>query len=386
MKLMLFSILLFSLSYAAAENHDELGWVVACEVMTDEADASRDVEELIFCDYSEAGYLWIPDWNSLSGFEGWLVYSGIYESGEDASSAACRVLWKYPDAYGIHVSRETARYTVPPAPLEFRDLLGLIPPTPGTFYLPCAPQGWELQRNYQELKDAEEWEIPEYLTIKLPGWRLYKWVDIYVGTVELRAYTGSNENIQETYSRVSQFLSETAEQVGAQLIESPGEYTLLHRLPNEADREGDADFWIAVRNDTLEHGYKVRTFYGEMPYSWLNIPEEAHDSFIPRILSSREEAISLLVDRLSEDGIYEWAAPEELSYSLEYMDNLPEDEDAFRDYYDIAVREVHRPGGRGDPNTAPCIGRFRLYSRAGEILWWQPLFGEFVPYAEILNR
>lgn len=384
MKLMLFSILLFSFSAARAESPDELGWVVACEVMTDEADASRNVEELIFCDYSEAGYLWIPDWNSLSGFEGWLLYSGLYNTGEDASRAACRVLWKYPNAYGIHVSKEAGRHTVPPTSQEFRDLLGLTPPTPGTLYLPYTPQGWELQWIYQELEDAEEWEIPEHITLELPGWFIDKWIDSYIGIVELRAHRGSNENIQETFNRVSQFLSETAEHVGALLIESPGEYTLLHRFPNEADREGDADFWIAIRNDSLEYGYKVRTFYGEMPYSWLNIPEEAHDSFISKAFNSYEEAVGYLVDRLSEDGIFERAAPEELSYSLEYMDNLPED--AFRDYCDIAVREVHRPGGRGDPNTAPCIGRFRVYSRAGEILWWQPLFGEFVSYVEILNR
>ena len=52
---------------------DEFGWVVVCEVLDDETDAEMLAEELgsLFAQYT--GYLWIPDWASLSGYRGWHI-------------------------------------------------------------------------------------------------------------------------------------------------------------------------------------------------------------------------------------------------------------------------------------------------------------------------
>jgi len=90
-----------------------------------------------------------------------------------------------------------------------------------------------------------------------------------------------------------------------------------------------------------------------------------------------------LLYQATEDGIYNSSFPEGLSFSLAYLDNFPED--VYRDYYDVAIREIHRSGGPGDPNTAPIVDRFRIYDR-GEIIWFNPVIGMFVPYAGILDR
>ena len=185
------------------------------------------------------------------------------------------------------------------------------------------------------------------------------------------------------YERVSAFIREGAAKLNVNVIESPGEYILLHRLPDPGDRRGDEDFWVAIRNGTLEYGCRCRNFYGEMPYSWINIPVEARESFIPRVADSRHEAIGYLLERLLEDSVYGTDTIENISFGIEYLDGFPED--AWRDYYDIAVREVHRPGGEGDPNTAPILDRFRVYSRGGEVLWWNPVWGSLLPYSELFS-
>jgi hypothetical protein len=257
MILTLFVTLYISDTASGDSNADEFGWVVVCEVLDDEADAERLSEELgsLFGQYT--GYLWIPDWASLSGYRGWLVYLGPFETSDFASQVACFILWKYPDTYAINVNGEEGRNTVHPTPADFSDFAGLAPPL-------------------------------------------------------------SSFNLR-----------------------------------------------------------------GEMPYEWPFLPQEAHESAVPVLVHSYEEALDFLIDKLSEDGIYGSSFPEGLSFGLAYMDNFPED--VYRDYYDIAIREVHGPGGSGDPNTAPIVDRFRIYDR-GEIIWFQPVIGMFVPYGEILGR
>lgn len=373
---------LITISLFLAGNSDELGWVVTCEVTDSETDASRLADELNCLTSYEVDYLWIPDWASLLGYRGWLVYIGPFNISEDASQAACHWLWKFPDTYAIHVSRDGERQVFQPTPQTLSDLTGLKPPSPGYYGVELIPHGWQTESFFPKLEDVEEWQQPVQIFTSLPEWRIERWEDLYIGAVELRAWRES-EDFSEIYERASEYLQESAEQIGACVIDSPGCYTLVHRLPDPTDRESDLDFWIALKNDTLEYGYRVRSFYGEMIYSWPYIPGEAHTSAIPVEVHTYDEALSFLIERLSEDNIYRAAFPEGVSFNREYMDNMPED--AYRDYYDIAIREVHEPGGRGDPNTAPIIDRFRIYNR-GEIIWWQPYMGIYMPYEEKLNR
>ncbi|MCK4504101.1 MAG: hypothetical protein KAW14_00675 [Candidatus Aegiribacteria sp.] len=362
----------------ASEYTVSTGWVNACGVVTDQADAETLLIEFAACGYDHAGHLWIPDWNSLSGYEGWLVYTGPYDSAEDASIAACRLLWKYPDIYSILVSDDPVRMTASPAPGNLADLTGLMPPTQNFMHQSTVPESWGTE--WKTHGSGEEWELPVQITSIPPGWIIDEWEDIYAGTIELRGFAEPFDATGE-YERVSAFIREGALVLDVSVIESPGEYILLHSLPDPDDRRGDMDFWVAVRSGTLEYGLRVRSFYGEMSNSWMNIPEEARESFIPRAVDSRQEAIGYLLERLLEDGVYGADTIENISFGFEYLDGFPES--AWRDYYDIAIREVHRPGGEGDPNTAPILDRFRVYSRGGEILWWNPVFGSLLPYSEL---
>ncbi len=383
----MFLILLMTLSLTSQVTKDldvseGLGWVIVCEVLDDEADAERLAEELhsLFVQYT--GYLWIPDWASLSGYRGWLVFLGPFETSDYAAQVACFILWKYPDTYAIHVSGEEERNTVPPTPVDFSDFTGLVPPSHGFMLMGEMPSEWEIDWISQDIRWGEELKQVTKTLVRLPGWSTEEWMDAYVGTIEYRAIRESLEDSRGNFEKVSQFMRESAEQIGISVFESPGEYILVHKLPDRS-RQGDLDFWVALTDETLEFGYRVRSTYGEMPYEWPFIPEEAHSSAIPVLIHSYEEALDFLIEKLSEDGLYGSSFPEGLSFGLEYMDNFPED--VYRDYYDIVIREVHRPGGPGDPNTAPVIARFRIYDR-GEIIWFEPVIGMFVPYVEILSR
>jgi len=380
MRVVYIAVLIFVLTALALEDTGSPVWVNACEVVEDLGDAEAILNDLAACGYQNAGYLLIPDWNSLSGHEGWLVYYGPFDSEDDASIAACRLLWKYPDIYSILVSDDPDRMTALPAPGNFADLTGLMPPTQDYIHQSTVPESWETEWKIHGYGD--EWEQSVQITSTPPGWIIDEWEDLYIGTIEMRGFT-EPEDVTGEYERVSDFLRENANKLKVNVIESPGEYILLHSLPDHGDRRGDEDFWVAIRNGTLEYGSRCRNFYGEMPYSWLNIPEEARESFLPKVADSAREAIGYLLEKLLEDSVYSTDTIENISFSLEYLDKLPEN--AWRDYYDIAVREVHRPGGEGDPNTAPILDRFRVYSRGGEILWWNPLIGALLPYRELFT-
>ena len=363
-------------------NINEFSWVVVCEVLDDEADAESLTEELgnLFGQYT--GYLWIPDWASLSGYRGWLVYLGPFETSDYAAQVACFILWKYPDTYAIQVSREEGRYSVHPTPTDFSDFVGLAPPLSSFQLRGKMPSDWEISWVSQDAQWGEESRQITKTLLSLPGWSVEDWIDDYIGSIEYRAVSESLEDTREKFEKVSHFIRESAEHLGISIFESPGEYILIHKIPDCGIQE-DKDFWVALTGETLEYGYRVRLSYGEMPYEWPFLPDEAHASAIPVQIHSYEEALDFLIDKLSEDGIYESSFPEGVSFGLAYMDNMPED--VYRDYYDIAIREVHRPGGPGDPNTAPIVDRFRIYDR-GEIIWFAPVIGMFVPYDDILSR
>ena len=87
-----------------------LGWVVACGVYQSEAEAyerALSVREAV--NLGRAGVLWIPDWPSLSGFEGWLAYIECLGPDEIPADAADLILDVCPDAYVVWVGRGEGR-------------------------------------------------------------------------------------------------------------------------------------------------------------------------------------------------------------------------------------------------------------------------------------
>ena len=127
---------------------------------------------------------------------------------------------------------------------------------------------------------------------------------------------------------------------------------------------------------------RTRQFYGNAVPSWHHIPYECRESFIPDVVTTEGQAVEFLITALTWSGAYGGPFPEGYSFEIGWLDGL--EEDAWRDYFDIAIREVHRPGGPGDPNISPVVDRFRVYRR-GEVIWFKMPHGEFVPFEERLE-
>ncbi len=266
--------------------------------------------------------------------------------------------------------------------LEFHDLLGLIPSFPGYDRIPEEPEGWEIEYFTPEVGEVEEWEQPLLITCRFPGWEIEKWVDLYNGTVELRArrILDDDQDPIEIYARDAEFLKESANMARAAVIEEEGAYTLLHRFPDEQHRKGDCDFWVAITDYGLEYGYRTRAFYGEMICSWPFLPESAHEDLaIPVLIESWGEAVDYLIPILKEDGMYDPPFPENYVLIETHLDNLPEE--AYRDYYDIAISESHDAELIITPNNEPIRWSFRVYRR-GEIIVWHPEIGIFIHYED----
>ena len=376
--MMLLPVVLLSLA-PADQQAEDLGWVVACEVFDSQSAASATAAELVILTNAETGVLWIPDWPTLSAYNGWLVYLGPFEEEVWAAEAACLLLWKYPDIYAINVASTGGRTTAPPEVMEFGDVLGLVPPSHGYYGIDDEPEGFVIEYFTPDAGEVDEWELPMLITARLPGWEVDKWSDLYNGIVELRArrILDSNQDPILIYARDAEFLKESAYIAGAAIVEEEGLYTLLHRYPDEQHRKGDCDFWVALTDYGLEYGYRVRAFYGQMIYSWPFIPESAHeDSAIPLLIGSWQEAVDYLIPILEEDGVYDPLFLQNISFIETNLDNLPED--AYRDYYDISVSELHNTESGTTENNELIRWSFRIYRR-GEIIVCNPDTGIFIP-------
>ena len=384
--------ILFSLSWmlmlmmpvlaVAGEAEDAPGWVVSCRVVEDENLALREMSLLDSLGY-ECGVLWMADWPSLGGYEGWMIYAGPVASREEAEQVSFGLLWKFPDAMGVLVHQYPSSCGFAPQPDSMIDLTGLFPPTQDFMYGVALPASWEVFLEVFGPDSLDEWDRPVHITQILPGWRIEKWEDIYLGTMEVRAYRQGAQINAQLFERQCRYLRDAAASLGASVFEEQGKCILLHCLPDPEDRNGDTDFWAVLSGDSIEYGYSCRSFYGEIPYSWRSIPAEARESLFPIVFDSDEGAIDLLYSRLMADEVYDCVSMQDFSLGIEYMDGW--EPEVYRDYRDVAVREVHREGCSGDLNTAPIVDRFRIYFRTGEILWWQPLCGELVPYRELLT-
>jgi hypothetical protein len=365
-----------------AGNTGMSGWIVLYTTAGTEPVAVEAAEELESFVSHSVQVIFYPGM-TVPGPVFWYVYSGPFDNQREAGSAACETLWLYPDTYVLDVTPEHTWELTRPQADDFQDLLGLFPPTQDFTHQAEVPESWDVEWTDHGSGDADEWENAVRITANPPGWSVDEWEDTYLGTVELRACRRDERSARTFFDGAVNLLRGFSLEEGFNVFEDPGRMYLLHKLPDPEDREGDVDIWVVlVEDDIIEFGYRVRSLYGEMPYSWLNVPEEAHSSAIPVVVQNENEAVDLLISTLSISGKCGSTFPEGISFSIAYLDNLPDD--AFRDYYDIAIREVHRPGGHGDPNTAPVVDRFRVYDR-GEIIWWQPVSGMFVPYEEFLE-
>jgi hypothetical protein len=97
-------------SEAETINPVSIGWVAACTVRGSEEDAAATSCLITGRTGLQTGYLWIPDWQSLSGADGWLVYAEPY-GGYDVSleEGIALLLEHYPDTYFIWVSQSMER-------------------------------------------------------------------------------------------------------------------------------------------------------------------------------------------------------------------------------------------------------------------------------------
>ncbi|MBN2588210.1 MAG: hypothetical protein JXA64_05500 [Candidatus Fermentibacteraceae bacterium] len=371
------NFLLLLVSFAGA---GDLGWVVDIGVFDREEIADPLSMELDAAVEPFVGILRVPDWSSLGNeYGGWMVYSGPYETGDEAAGEACRFLYRYPGVKAVWVGDGPPREERLPEATEFSHLYGLTPDLSDMY---SVPPGWVLRREYPDVGEVEEWEQPELITLTLSDWTKTYCIDVYAGPLETRAVRVRFFDAEDEYAFASDFLKSSADALDAEIFEDAGRYTVVHRLPDPVDREGDRDFWVAIHGDTLEYGSRTRLFYGEMPYSWPYIPSDVRTSMIPDAVSNEEQAIDYLVTFLSLSGACPGQFPEGLSFGIAWMDGLPEE--ACRDYFDIVIREVHEPGGPGDPNVSPVVDRFRVYSR-GEVIWYDPLPGRFVPFEDWLE-
>jgi hypothetical protein len=93
-----------------------------------------------------------------------------------------------------------------------------------------------------------------------------------------------------------------------------------------------------------------------------------------QVIDSGDKAIQVLSDRIRRDNLYSgWSSMTCLTYMIESEN---------RASFDIAIREKHGEDCPGDPNTAPVVDRFRVYSD-GVVLWRDFLSGNFVGYEEV---
>ncbi|NLP04668.1 hypothetical protein GX411_01780 [Candidatus Fermentibacteria bacterium] len=83
------------------------GWIIACGVYTTPEEARISASHAADATHLEPGVLWIPDWPSLSGFEGWLAYlvpEAVDGSGWTDLCTSLKVGW--PDAYLVWIGLE----------------------------------------------------------------------------------------------------------------------------------------------------------------------------------------------------------------------------------------------------------------------------------------
>lgn len=346
-------------------------WISICDLLSDGDSASIVLDELLSLGFEEAGIMEL----SSGGPEGWGVYSGVHPDKTAASHEACLLLWRFPRIMYCRMAGDTLQELRRPIPSSLEELLGIIPPTQDFTRQSPVPDAWRTE--WTVIGEGDEWTRPVRIASSPPGWLLEEWEDPYAGTVELRAFHSTIDPGREL-DMVTALLDSVSGIMELEIISVPEEFVLVHRLPDPMDRTGDWDLWACAVPGGLQYGIRVRSFYGEEVYSRHQIPEMALGTALPQGPSSWREAADMLLAVLEDDGVYDARTLSAISVS-------PENEGSVSDFFDLVIREVHLPGGDGDPSTAPVLDRFRVYGRCGEIIWLHPLYGRYLPYDRLLK-
>ena len=91
--------------------NNEPFYVINVAAVKKESQARAKASELSKSGYT-SGYLWIPNYSSLSGAQLYSVYIGPYPTQKDCEIATEDYRKKYPPAYGVLVSQEKMRVQI----------------------------------------------------------------------------------------------------------------------------------------------------------------------------------------------------------------------------------------------------------------------------------
>lgn len=97
--------------YKSYSPSEEDFYIINVSAIKDAESARKKVNELRSMGY-ESDYLWIPDYNSLSGAEYHSVYIGPFFSQYECEEATEAYRQRHPDAYGLLVSQDNVRVRI----------------------------------------------------------------------------------------------------------------------------------------------------------------------------------------------------------------------------------------------------------------------------------
>jgi hypothetical protein len=254
----------------------------------------------------------------------------------------------------------------------FCPLVASLPELPGREEL---PGGWRMIAEIPEAPGAEEWEIPVRLVILADCWTVSEWLDPYAGVIQMDA---SFESPDASCADSVQALAEEAamalaDRRASRSWSADGWFLYVHLPPDSSERISDVRFWLRrVTDSTLEMGLTVSSFHGSTPYSLPCIPEDDPMGDLDR-MDLRSIAIGRLITVVEEDGLFDQAGEDGLSYSA----SLPEgaEIDPLQGMVEVTVRERHVT--QGDPATAPVAGYFLVQPVSGEVMIMDRRTGEY---------
>jgi hypothetical protein len=201
-------------------------------------------------------------------------------------------------------------------------------------------------------------------------------MDSYAGPAELRAFynPGNEADLEREFEQITGFVDAHAGRMGLQ-VDQHEDLLLLVREEDDPDaRLSNRDFWVYNHGESLEVGYTVRSFFGEPLYCWEFLPEESHENPFPPS-AQLDHVVARIAGLRSSENLYPWAGERDLVYVVQFADGL--EPTAPRLFVDITIRERHTEENGGDPATAPVVDRFRVFLLSDEILWKDPLTGEY---------
>jgi len=97
--------------YKSSSPSEEDFYIINVSAIKDAVSARKKVKELRSMGY-ESDYLWIPNYNSLSGAEYYSVYIGPFFSQYECEEATEAYRQLHPEAYGLLVSQENVRVRI----------------------------------------------------------------------------------------------------------------------------------------------------------------------------------------------------------------------------------------------------------------------------------